>query len=104
MSIQYELENARLHDANRSLSEALTAAGSAPAAAAASVLEDEAVLDSIESSFTKFHAFLDLLKDAGWVFRPLTTSSVRAPRQAPVAQDLVFLQSHLNLATELSVS
>lgn len=30
-----------------------------------SVLEDEKVLDSIEASFQKFHAFLDLLKDAG---------------------------------------
>lgn len=40
--------------------------GSGPAAlAASSALEDEAVLQSIESSFTKFHAFLDLLKDAG---------------------------------------
>lgn len=32
-----------------------------------SVLEDEQVLDSIEASFNKFHAFLDLLKDAGLV-------------------------------------
>ncbi|XP_047447368.1 centrosomal protein of 78 kDa [Mugil cephalus] len=61
--MEFELENARLHDANRSLSEAL--AGSASAPPAFSALEDEAVLESIESSFTKFHAFLDLLKDAG---------------------------------------
>lgn len=63
--IQYELENARLRDANHSLSEALGATGSASAPHAFSALEDEAVLQSIESSFTKFHAFLDLLKDAG---------------------------------------
>ncbi|XP_035513526.1 centrosomal protein of 78 kDa [Morone saxatilis] len=63
--MEYELENARLRDANHSLSEALAATGSASAAPAFSALEDETVLESIESSFTKFHAFLDLLKDAG---------------------------------------
>ncbi|XP_022047993.2 centrosomal protein of 78 kDa isoform X1 [Acanthochromis polyacanthus] len=63
--MEYELENARLRDANRSLSEALAATGSVSAPPAFSALEDEAVLESIESSFTKFHAFLDLLKDAG---------------------------------------
>ncbi|CAN9513087.1 unnamed protein product [Ophioblennius macclurei] len=65
--IEFELENARLRDTNNSLSEALAATGSTSAAAAApSALEDEAVLQSIESSFTKFHAFLDLLRDAGF--------------------------------------
>ncbi|XP_071393649.1 centrosomal protein of 78 kDa [Centroberyx affinis] len=63
--MEYELENARLRSVNLSLSEALAAPRSASAAAAFSALEDEAVLESIESSFTKFHAFLDLLKDAG---------------------------------------
>ncbi|KAK5909705.1 hypothetical protein CesoFtcFv8_003612 [Champsocephalus esox] len=63
--MEYELNNARLRDNNFSLSEALAATGSASAPAAISALEDEAVLESIESSFTKFHAFLDLLKDAG---------------------------------------
>ncbi|KAM3867443.1 centrosomal protein of 78 kDa [Diretmus argenteus] len=63
--MEYELENARLHSVNLSLSEALVVPGSALAAAASSPLEDEAVLESIESSFAKFHAFLDLLKDAG---------------------------------------
>ncbi|XP_017267634.1 centrosomal protein of 78 kDa [Kryptolebias marmoratus] len=63
--MEYELENSRLHDANRSLSEALSVVGSAAAPPAFSALEDEAVLESIENSFTKFHAFLDLLKDAG---------------------------------------
>ncbi|XP_029366194.1 centrosomal protein of 78 kDa [Echeneis naucrates] len=63
--MEYELENARLRDANHSLSEALAAAGSGSAPAAVAALEDEAVLESIESSFTKFHAFMDLLKDAG---------------------------------------
>ncbi|XP_054466755.1 centrosomal protein of 78 kDa [Anoplopoma fimbria] len=63
--MEYELENARLRDTNFSLSEALAATGSASAPPAISALEDEAVLESIESSFTKFHAFLDLLKDAG---------------------------------------
>ncbi|XP_014027650.2 centrosomal protein of 78 kDa isoform X1 [Salmo salar] len=59
--MEYELENARLRSINFSLSEALHA----PATGPSSVLEDDAVLDSIESSFGKFHAFLDLLKDAG---------------------------------------
>lgn len=65
ISVQYELETARLRDANHSLSEALAASGSALAPPASSALEDEAILESIETSFTKFHAFLDLLKDAG---------------------------------------
>ncbi|CAB1319465.1 unnamed protein product [Coregonus sp. 'balchen'] len=59
--MEYELENARLRSINFSLSEALHA----PATGPSCVLEDDAVLDSIESSFSKFHAFLDLLKDAG---------------------------------------
>ncbi|XP_078107185.1 centrosomal protein of 78 kDa isoform X2 [Sander vitreus] len=63
--MEYELENARLRDTNLSLSEALAATGSASAPPALGALEDEVVLESIESSFTKFHAFLDLLKDAG---------------------------------------
>uniref|UniRef100_A0A8C2X989 Centrosomal protein 78 n=1 Tax=Cyclopterus lumpus TaxID=8103 RepID=A0A8C2X989_CYCLU len=63
--MEHELENARLRDTNLSLSEALAATGSASAPPALGALEDEAVLESIESSFTKFHAFLDLLKDAG---------------------------------------
>ncbi|XP_032371518.1 centrosomal protein of 78 kDa isoform X2 [Etheostoma spectabile] len=63
--MEYELENARLRDTNLSLSEALAATGSASAPPALSALEDDVVLESIESSFTKFHAFLDLLKDAG---------------------------------------
>ncbi|XP_068560181.1 LOW QUALITY PROTEIN: centrosomal protein of 78 kDa [Cebidichthys violaceus] len=63
--MECELENARLRDNNLSLTEALAATGSASAPPALSALEDEAVLESIESSFTKFHAFLDLLKDAG---------------------------------------
>ncbi|XP_037337896.2 centrosomal protein of 78 kDa isoform X2 [Pungitius pungitius] len=63
--IEYELENARLRDNNLSLSEALAATASASAPPAVGALEDEALLESIESSFTKFHAFLDLLKDAG---------------------------------------
>ncbi|CAL8296234.1 centrosomal protein of 78 kDa [Gadus morhua] len=64
---EHELEASRLRSLNHSLSEALAeGARSGPAALAASrALEDEAVLQSIESSFTKFHAFLDLLKDAG---------------------------------------
>ncbi|KAJ3580964.1 hypothetical protein NHX12_017235, partial [Muraenolepis orangiensis] len=64
---EHDLENSRLRSLNASLSEALARGpGSGPAAlAASSALEDEAVLQSIESSFTKFQAFLDLLKDAG---------------------------------------
>ncbi|KAF7660825.1 hypothetical protein LDENG_00274550 [Lucifuga dentata] len=63
--MESDLENSRLRSTNHSLSEALAAAGSASAAPAFSALEDETVLESIENSFTKFHAFLDLLKDAG---------------------------------------
>ncbi|XP_011613800.1 centrosomal protein of 78 kDa isoform X1 [Takifugu rubripes] len=58
---EYELENARLRNANFSLSKALAASGPP----AVSALDDEAVLESIEKSFRKFHAFLDLLRDAG---------------------------------------
>ncbi|XP_061881502.1 centrosomal protein of 78 kDa isoform X2 [Entelurus aequoreus] len=57
---EFELENARLRDNNRTLSEALSATGSEH-----STLENEDVLESIERSFSKFHAFLDLVKDAG---------------------------------------
>nr|XP_061804472.1 centrosomal protein of 78 kDa-like [Nerophis lumbriciformis] len=49
---EVELENARLRDNNL-------------APPNFSALEDEDVLESIERSFTKFHAFLDLVKDAG---------------------------------------
>ncbi|XP_061672964.1 centrosomal protein of 78 kDa isoform X2 [Syngnathoides biaculeatus] len=60
---EFELENARLRDNNLSLSEALAATGNALPDRLA--LGDEDVLESIERSFTKFHAFLDLVKDAG---------------------------------------
>uniref|UniRef100_A0A3Q3FR50 Centrosomal protein 78 n=1 Tax=Labrus bergylta TaxID=56723 RepID=A0A3Q3FR50_9LABR len=63
--MEFELENGRLRDNNHSLSEALAATGSASVPSAFGALEDEAILESIETSFTKFHAFLDLLKDAG---------------------------------------
>ncbi|XP_068616932.1 centrosomal protein of 78 kDa [Brachionichthys hirsutus] len=62
--MEFEMENARLRNTNLSLSEALNATGSA-SAHCASGLEDEVVLQSIENSFSKFHAFLDLLRDAG---------------------------------------
>uniref|UniRef100_A0A8D0LAA7 Centrosomal protein of 78 kDa n=1 Tax=Sphenodon punctatus TaxID=8508 RepID=A0A8D0LAA7_SPHPU len=55
-----EVENARLRNLNFSLSEVLHAQS-----VASMILEDEGVLGSIETSFQKFHAFLDLLKDAG---------------------------------------
>ncbi|XP_077571889.1 centrosomal protein of 78 kDa-like isoform X1 [Stigmatopora nigra] len=48
-----ELENARLRD------------GHPPWPRQRGALDDEDVLDSIERSFGKFHAFLDLVKDAG---------------------------------------
>ncbi|XP_049620072.1 centrosomal protein of 78 kDa-like [Syngnathus scovelli] len=57
---EFELENARLRD-NISLSKALATVGSPDLSA----LEDEDVLESIERSFAKFHAFLDLVNDAG---------------------------------------
>ncbi|XP_054843410.1 centrosomal protein of 78 kDa isoform X3 [Eublepharis macularius] len=57
---ELEAENARLRNSNSSLSEVLHAQS-----VASTILEDEGVLDSIENSFQKFHAFLDLLKDAG---------------------------------------
>ncbi|KAM9822234.1 centrosomal protein of 78 kDa isoform 1-T2 [Syngnathus typhle] len=58
---EFELENARLRDNNISLSKALATVGSPDPSA----LEDEDVLESIERSFAKFHAFLDLVNDAG---------------------------------------
>lgn len=67
ISLQYEFENARLRNANFSLSEALAAS----ARPVASALDDEAVLESVENSFRKFHAFLDLLRDAGYILLPM---------------------------------
>ncbi|NXK90804.1 CEP78 protein, partial [Formicarius rufipectus] len=57
---ELEIENARLKNLNISLSEVLHAQS-----VTSTILEDEGVLGSIENSFQKFHAFLDLLKDAG---------------------------------------
>ncbi|XP_075454909.1 centrosomal protein of 78 kDa isoform X2 [Ascaphus truei] len=58
--IELEDENERLRQINQSLSEALHTQ-----TVTSTVLEDDCVLESIEKSFHKFHAFLDLLKDAG---------------------------------------
>nr|XP_025956014.1 centrosomal protein of 78 kDa isoform X2 [Dromaius novaehollandiae] len=58
--MELEIENARLRNLNISLSEVLHAQS-----VTNMILEDEGVLGSIENSFQKFHAFLDLLKDAG---------------------------------------
>ncbi|KAM9262510.1 centrosomal protein of 78 kDa [Morus bassanus] len=58
--MELEVENARLRNLNISLSEVLQAQS-----VTNKILEDEGVLGSIENSFQKFHAFLDLLKDAG---------------------------------------
>ncbi|NXL47979.1 CEP78 protein, partial [Podilymbus podiceps] len=58
--MELEIENARLRNLNISLSEVLQAQS-----VTNMILEDEGVLVSIENSFQKFHAFLDLLKDAG---------------------------------------
>lgn len=57
---ELEHENAQLRNINFSLSEALQAQS-----LTSMILDDEGVLGSIENSFQKFHAFLDLLKDAG---------------------------------------
>ncbi|NWW93084.1 CEP78 protein, partial [Rhynochetos jubatus] len=58
--MELETEIGRLRNLNISLSEALHAQS-----VTNMILEDEGVLGSIENSFQKFHAFLDLLKDAG---------------------------------------
>ncbi|KFQ13637.1 Centrosomal protein of 78 kDa, partial [Leptosomus discolor] len=58
--MELEIENARLRNLNISLSETLHAQS-----VTNMILEDEGILGSIENSFQKFHAFLDLLKDAG---------------------------------------
>ncbi|XP_036289616.1 centrosomal protein of 78 kDa isoform X1 [Pipistrellus kuhlii] len=57
---ELEHENAQLRNINFSLSEALHTQSLTNM-----ILDDEGVLGSIENSFQKFHAFLDLLKDAG---------------------------------------
>ncbi|XP_069900868.1 centrosomal protein of 78 kDa-like [Globicephala melas] len=57
---QLEHENAHLRNMNFSSSEALHAHS-----LTSMILDDAGVLGSIENSFQKFHAFLDLLKDAG---------------------------------------
>lgn len=58
--MELEIENTRLRHINLSLSEDVH-----KHTVTSSFLEDEGVLESIETSFQKFHAFLDLLKDAG---------------------------------------
>ncbi|XP_069482002.1 centrosomal protein of 78 kDa [Ambystoma mexicanum] len=58
--MELEIENTRLRHINLSLSEAIH-----KHTEASTLLEDDGVLESIETSFQKFHAFLDLLKDAG---------------------------------------
>ncbi|XP_078070641.1 centrosomal protein of 78 kDa isoform X2 [Mustelus asterias] len=58
--MELEVENTRLRNINLSLSDALHMQSTT-----STILEDEGVLESIEASFQKFHAFLDLLKDAG---------------------------------------
>ncbi|XP_029472392.1 centrosomal protein of 78 kDa isoform X2 [Rhinatrema bivittatum] len=58
--MELEVENTRLRQINLSLSETLHTQ-----TIASTILEDEGILESIETSFQKFHAFLDLLKDAG---------------------------------------
>ncbi|KAJ1206593.1 hypothetical protein NDU88_001996 [Pleurodeles waltl] len=57
--MELEIENTRLRHINLSLSEDVHKQTTS------TFLEDEGVLESIETSFQKFHAFLDLLKDAG---------------------------------------
>ncbi|KAG5281210.1 hypothetical protein AALO_G00068650 [Alosa alosa] len=56
--VELELENARLRNMNSSLSEVVENPAN-------SALLDDTVLDSIESSFSKFNAFLNLLSEAG---------------------------------------
>uniref|UniRef100_A0A8C0HVG2 Centrosomal protein of 78 kDa n=1 Tax=Balaenoptera musculus TaxID=9771 RepID=A0A8C0HVG2_BALMU len=58
--LKLEHENAQLRNIKFSLSEALHAHS-----LTSMILDDEGVLGSTENSFQKFHAFLDLLKDAG---------------------------------------
>ncbi|NXN97657.1 CEP78 protein, partial [Rhinopomastus cyanomelas] len=58
--MELEIENARLKSLNNSLSDTLHTQS-----VTSVILEDEGVLGSIENSFQKFYAFLDLLKDAG---------------------------------------
>uniref|UniRef100_A0A8C5MGT1 Centrosomal protein of 78 kDa n=1 Tax=Leptobrachium leishanense TaxID=445787 RepID=A0A8C5MGT1_9ANUR len=57
---ELESETTQLRLINQTLSDALHTR-----TLSSSLLEDEDVLDSIEKSFKKFHAFLDLLRDAG---------------------------------------
>ncbi|ERE78404.1 centrosomal protein of 78 kDa isoform X1 [Cricetulus griseus] len=93
---ELEHENAQLRNINFSLSEALHAQS-----VTNMILDDEGVLGSIENSFQKFHAFLDLLKDAGLgqlatmagidqsdfhlVGRPQMNSTVSAPVEEQIA-------------------
>ncbi|XP_038625902.1 centrosomal protein of 78 kDa isoform X1 [Tachyglossus aculeatus] len=58
--LELEIENAKIRKINDSLSEALHTQSTT-----SMILEDESFLSSIETSFQKFHAFLDLLRDAG---------------------------------------
>ncbi|NWU99270.1 CEP78 protein, partial [Upupa epops] len=57
--MELEIENARLKNLNNSLSDTLHAQS------VTNIILEDGVLGSIENSFQKFYAFLDLLKDAG---------------------------------------
>ena len=62
--VQLMMENRRLEDDLR----VSRLRGTAAATAAANMStgrQDESVLDSIEASFKQFHAFLDMLREAG---------------------------------------
>ncbi|XP_070537110.1 centrosomal protein of 78 kDa-like isoform X2 [Ptychodera flava] len=70
--------------------------------------EDESVLDSIESSFNKFHAFLDLLRDAGLgqlcTLVGLTPKDIREPGVATILkqyQPQSYSSSYHQPASEL---
>ncbi|XP_059782456.1 centrosomal protein of 78 kDa isoform X5 [Balaenoptera ricei] len=116
---ELEHENAQLRNINFSLSEALHAHS-----LTSMILDDEGVLGSIENSFQKFHAFLDLLKDAGLgqlatmagidqsdfhlLGRPQMNSTVSSPpkeeKKAPEEEKSESKQSALGQMQNIQVS
>jgi len=59
------MENRRLEDDLRMAKLRSSSLSSGQRPRDASLVQDESVLDSIEASFKQFHAFLDMLREAG---------------------------------------
>ena len=73
-----------------------------------SILDDDCVLDIIEQSFQQFHAFLDLVRDAGSVaWLKIDHFKCRIPRyvwclQSPLVSNIICYECQRTFLTESS--